>query len=226
MSLYSSSLGSCEWTPFNFLTWKFLDCPFFSFSMSGFSNICDLDVLSFGFLSVSPNHINPFGWVSFNNVNLPKPVHESVSSFFLCYIQIGVSWPDDINVFQWNREWLFLRARIIETLLSTWWRQIKSPWIDQKSSWISVSSFVWDSPLRFPLLMVCSRLRVSSLNSKSLPDNFAESQEIQNLHLCGLLGLLLVQFFWDNFCDASNISNSSISATRMFPFEIPPAINA
>ena len=40
--------------------------------------ICDLDVMSFGFfVSLTPDQIYPFGGVSFNNVNLVKPVHVS-----------------------------------------------------------------------------------------------------------------------------------------------------
>ena len=51
-------------------------------------------------------------------------------------------------------------------------------------------------------------------------------QEIQLLRLCGLLGLLLHSVFWNKFSDASNFSNSSISTTRLSPFQIPPAIKA
>ena len=63
-----------------------LDCPFFAslfferlFQFSSTRQaICDLDVMSFEFLSFSPpDHMYPFGRVSFNNVNLVKPVHES-----------------------------------------------------------------------------------------------------------------------------------------------------
>ena len=68
------------------------------------------------------------------------------------------------------------------TLSSFWWRQMKSPWIDQKSDQASASSsdsVGWDSPsscsspLRSSLLTVSYRLIVSSWNSWSFPDNFA-----------------------------------------------------
>ena len=71
------------------------------------------------FVSLRPDHKNPSGGVSFNKVNLVKPVHESdrflsPSTFQLSSIRFLVLhpksvwvWPDDINVFQWNREWLF-----------------------------------------------------------------------------------------------------------------------
>ena len=58
-----------------------------------------------------------------------------------------------------------------------------------------------DSPPRFSLLTVYSRLRVGSLNSLSLPDNFDDHlpQERQILHLLGLSGLLSHSVFWDIF---------------------------
>ena len=61
---------------------------------------------------------------------------------------------------------------------------MKYPWIDQNyfrssasssySSGRNTSLSPWDSPLRFFLLTVDSRLRVGSWNLKYLPDNFAE----------------------------------------------------
>ena len=54
--------------------------------------ICDLGVLSFEFLSVSPpDHMYPFGGVSFNSVNLVKPVRQSDRLLFSVDIPIGMS---------------------------------------------------------------------------------------------------------------------------------------
>ena len=45
--------------------------------------ICDLDVMSFDFFVSPPlGHIYPFGGVSFNNVNIVNPVHESDKILF------------------------------------------------------------------------------------------------------------------------------------------------
>ena len=88
MSLCSLSLGSVEWTPLNSLA-----CSSFGFSIahSCFSPLW----AAFPFLVQAPSHMwsgrdvvwifvclslyhkYPFGGVSFNNVNLVKPVHES-----------------------------------------------------------------------------------------------------------------------------------------------------
>ena len=88
MSLYSSSLGSIEQIPL-----KSLACSSFGFSIthSCFSLLwaafpilvqasghmwSGRDVVWI-FVSLTPDHIYPFGGVSFNYVNLVKPVHES-----------------------------------------------------------------------------------------------------------------------------------------------------
>ena len=77
---------------------------------------------------------------------------------------------------------------------------MKSPSIDQKSFQASTSSFVsvgwdlsecpWSSSLRSSLLSVCSRLRVGSRNSWSLPDNFTVPSANGNIEcslLCGVI---------------------------------------
>ena len=97
-----------------------------------------------------------------------------VNSFLLHHVQISMSRPSNINVFQWNRECFSLRhvelgSRFIVMTID------KSPWIDQKSaraSASSVDSAGWESPdspwsslLKSSLLTDGSRLRVDSRNS-------------------------------------------------------------
>ena len=84
-----------------------------------------------------------------------------INSFFLCYIQIGVSWPDDINVFQWNKEWFFLRHVQLNSRFNM--MTINEISLNRPKVFSSLSP--WDSPLRFSLLTVNSRLRVVSWNS-------------------------------------------------------------
>ena len=202
----------------------FLDCPFLFFSsLSGFSNSCDLDVMSSGFLAVSPpDRMYPFGGVSFSNVNLVKPVHESdrfrfpstfqwSSTRFSCATSKSV-WVDLItsmyfrgigNDSSWStKNW---------TLGSIWWRWMKSPWIDQKSFRASASSFVssgstfpyrheilrWDS-LSLRWVPVSERvLGIRSLFMIMLLNHLP--QEIQILRLCRLSGLLLHSVFCEKF---------------------------
>ena len=117
-------INSCQFSC-EFEFW-FLDCPFLFFSsLSGFSNSCPsvrpyviwtwcrLDFCQ------SPSRttcilLEEFRsrmWISWNlstyltDFCFRRPM--VINLFFLCYIQIGASWPDDINVFQWNGEWLF-----------------------------------------------------------------------------------------------------------------------
>ena len=97
------------------------------------------------------------------------------------------------------------------------------------SSFVSVgwnpSSSPWSSPLRSSLLTGCSRLRVGSW---SLPDNFAvpsATGSFKMSHLCGAnTSFALSLRRW--ISDASIFSKSSMSATRMSPFQILPATDA
>ena len=128
---------SCGFTGFSDTTVKFLACSSFGFSIA--RSCFSLPWAAFAilvqasshrwpgrdvvwmFVSLLPDHKNPVGGVSFNSVNLVKTcpriwqistsvdIPVVINSFFLCHIQIGVSWRDDINVFQWNREWFFFR---------------------------------------------------------------------------------------------------------------------
>ena len=82
-SLYSSSLGSVESILLNFLAWSSFG---FSIANSCFSRLWAV----LRFLSVT-HQTYSFGGVSFNNVN-----------FSLCYIQIGLSWPDDCKWLFWQ----------------------------------------------------------------------------------------------------------------------------
>ena len=129
---------------------------------------------------------------------------------------------------------ILFSARTIELVGSIWWRYMKSPWIDQKSFRASASPFVssgwnsslspWDSPLRFSLLTVGSRLRVGSWNSQFLPDNFAEPSAIGDTN-CSSLWVIRTSFAFSLLgyvSDASNFSNSSISAVSFCSSQIHP----
>ena len=93
-----------------------------------------------------------------------------VNSFFLHDIQISMTGPSYINVFQWIREGFFLRRKV--HCDDDRWRHLG---VDQKSVRASESSVVfaeWDSPdshwsstLRSSLLTVESCLGVGSPNS-------------------------------------------------------------
>ena len=129
---------------------------------------------------------------------------------------------------------ILFSARAIELVGSIWWRYMKSPWIDQKAFRASASPFVssswnsslspWDYPLRFSLLTVDSRLRVGSWNSQFLPDNFAESSAIRDTNSSSLW-VIRTSFAFSllgKVSDASNFSNSSISAVSIFSSQIHP----
>ena len=115
----------------------------------------------------------------------PSTFQESSIRFSCAISRSGMSWLDEINVTQWNRIWFFfLHVQL------NFWVHFPSFCVSSK---IPVDSFVifcffrlkdslspWDSPLRFSLLTVVSRLRVGSWNSWSLPDNFAETPATRN----------------------------------------------
>ena len=100
--------------------WLF-ECPFlFFFSLSGFSNM----IWSWRRLNFCQSLPGPqknfwrclFQWSEFR-VTCPRIWQTSVfidvpiiiNSFFLCNVQICMSWPCDINIFQWNGECFFFR---------------------------------------------------------------------------------------------------------------------
>ena len=72
-------------------------------------------------VSLTPDCLHPFWGASFNNVNLVKSspwlwhisvvvnIPVSIQSFFLCNLQICISWPVDINIIRWNKIWFFCR---------------------------------------------------------------------------------------------------------------------
>ena len=115
---------------------------------------------------------------------------------------------------------------------------MKSPGTDQKSARASASSVdsvgwdasdsPWSYPLKFPLLTVCSRLRVVSRKSYSLPDNFAATWAIENMKISLLCGVItsfpLILRGW--ISDASMFSKSSKSAIRISAFQNLSEINS
>ena len=116
---------------------------------------------------------------------------------------------------------------------------MKSPWIDQMSLRCFSVMFCFcrlkpfrfalkSSPLRSSLLTSCSRLRVGYRNSWSLPNSFAVPSANVTMKcspLCGVHTLFALSLRgW--ISDASTFSNSSMSATRISPFQVPRAINA
>ena len=192
----------------------FLECPFLLLSsLRGFGTLCRLNFCQ----SLSDNTY-PFGRVSFNRVNLVKPVHESDRLLFPSTFQSS------------SKQFFWLTSRFVRvdfitsiyfngfgndsfgkrywTLGSIWWRQMKSLWMVQKSLWLPSSSSVsssrnsslspWDS---LSLRWIDSRLRAGSWNSQSLPDNFAESSTTRNTNspFSGISRHLLYSVFWDIF---------------------------
>ena len=186
--------------------------------------MCDLDVMLFGFfVSILPNHIYPFGGVSFNKVKFcetcPRIWQFSISvdipivinSFFLWNVQVGMSWPDDINVFQWIGEWFFF------------WHVL----LNSRFDMMTVNQVSWNRPevfLSFRVIFLflqvetlpcrLENLRWDSLSSRCVPSQsgFLEfvvsplimllnrlPQEIQILRLRELSGLILHSVFWDRF---------------------------
>ena len=81
---------------------------------------CERDVVWI-FVSLLPDHMYPFGRVSFNlrescescrrswqtSVSVDIPI--IINSFFLCNVQICMSCPHYVNTLQWNWEWFFFR---------------------------------------------------------------------------------------------------------------------
>ena len=93
---------------------------------------------------------------------------------------------------------------------SLWWRQMKSPWTNHKSAQASASSVdsvgcnssgsPWSSPLRSSLPTSCSRLRVVSRNSWSLPDIFFAVPSAGNMNSSSFFVILILlsrSFFED-----------------------------
>ena len=84
------------------------------------------------------------------------------------------------------------------------WNSFRASAWAQNSLLIPSSSFVssgwnsslspWDSPLRFSLLSVDSRVRVGSGNSYSLPDIFAEPSATRNINYPSFLGVIKTSF--------------------------------
>ena len=94
---------------------------------------------------------------------------------------------------------------------------------------------------RFKLFPIASRFSAETVSLRSIPvsewvlgirsffliillDHLL--QETQILHLFGFSGLLVHSVFWDISLMRPTFSNSSISAIRMSPFQISPAIQA
>ena len=88
MSFYSSSLGPMEWIPLKFQAYSSFGFSMAHSCFSLFWAASPILVQASGhmwsgrdvvwmFVSLLPDHIYPFGGVSFNNVNLVKPIHES-----------------------------------------------------------------------------------------------------------------------------------------------------
>ena len=122
---------------------------------------------------------------------------------------------------------------------SLWWRQMKSPWIDQKSFRASASSFVsvgwnpsgspWISTLRSSLPTSCSCLRVCSRNSWSLPDNSAAPSAAGKIQIFASLlrqYFFRLEFFEDKFPLRPYFPILKMSATKISPFQVHAAINA
>ena len=84
------------------------------------------------------------------------------------------------------------------------------------------SELPWRSPLSSSLLTCWSRLEVDFRNPWSLPDNSTVPSGIGNLHCSPLFGVTLWSALssraWTS--DVSKISSSSMSATKISPFQI------
>ena len=172
---------------------RFLDCPFLFFSerlfqfLSKRQAICDLDVMSFGFLSVTlqttyilSEEFRSIMWISWNlSTNLTDFYlrrHSNSHQFVFLALhpnRCELTWWHPCNSVE--KGMTLLLGRNNGTLGSRRWRYMKSPWTDQKSSRSSASSSYssgrnsslspWDSPLRFSLLTVDSRLTRGWWNS-------------------------------------------------------------
>ena len=120
------------------------------------------------------------------------------------------------------------------TLGSIWWRSMKSPWIERRSLMNSRVIFCFFRLKLFPIALRFSAeilslrwIPVSEwvLGTRSLSLIFSLNHlpmERQILRLFRLSGLLLHPVFWDKFLTPSKLSNSSISAIRVSPFQILP----
>ena len=91
------------------------------------------------------------------------------------------------------------------------------------SGW-DLSEFSWKSPLKSSLLTSWSRVGVDFLSPWSLPDNFTVPSAIGNMifHLFLDVNTSFVLSLRAWISDASNFPSSSVSATKMSPFQIPP----
>ena len=129
------------------------------------------------FVSPSPDHKNPFGGVSFNNVNLVKPFHESEKCFPRHSNKIMISFflSKRPNLYEFDLVTSIYFSGIRNdsslgpynwTLGSMWWRWMKFPWIGQESFRISSTSSDssgWTLPYRLDIL------RWDSLSLRSIP---------------------------------------------------------
>ena len=203
--------------------------------------------MSFDFLSQSSDHISfwrclvlwrkscetcPRVWQ--NSVFLDISI--VVNSFFLCNVQVWMSWHGNINVLQWNGKGLFSRHVQLNSRLNMMTIHEISLNGPKNHSELMRHLLIFQVetlPYRFEILrwefLSLRWIPVSELclGIRSHPKSFMYHlpQEWQHLHLFKLSALLWHSVFCHIF-DASNFSTSSKAVTRMSPFQIPPAIKA
>ena len=186
---------------------------------------------------------------SFNRVNFVNPFQESdkflsastfpivIDTLLLHDVQISVSRPCYIDVFQWNKECFFFRDTELNSKLNVMTIDevtLNGPSVSSgfsvvscfcrlKPFWFALkfSTEIFTSYRLFPPWSGFSEFVVSSKNI-AVP---SAAGTIKSSLLCGVnISFALSLRGW--IPDASNFSNSSMSATRISPFQIPPAINA
>ena len=123
-----------------------------------------------------------------------------IDPFFLQHVQIRMSRPNYVNVFQWNRVCFFHRARRVELEVhcddDRWSHYGPTRRRHGHQHHLSILSVEtpgspWSSLLKSSLLTVGSHVGEGSRNSKSLPENCAVLQNVFHTefsHLPGSLG--------------------------------------
>ena len=186
--------------------------------------------------------------LSFSGTNLVNLVHAFGTSFSpsICFSNITSS---DANVVLVTSMYFNGIGNVSSlgtyslTLGTTWWRKMNFPVIVQKSFLASSSSRVESSwswvgecnSSAFPRRISFLLLVPEEPGSRRMFSDAVSPQRVLTLHL--RLGIWSFHFFaaltlpltlslraWSS--DASISSNSSVSATIMSPFQIPPAYNA
>ena len=145
-----------------------------------------LDVMSFEFSSTFPR------------VCCTLSEEFLINSLFFCNLWIRISWPDEINITQWNRIWFFFRRVKFDSWFNVMTIKVFPSFCKSPKSLLSPSSsFVspgwdsslspWDSPLRFSLLTVDSDC-----------NNTADDPSLTRRTAHSAISLVVVRWFRDN----------------------------